>query len=148
MSFFTDFFTIEWLSSQFFHRLGNTHFQSSQFSQSSQTAQTRVTRIGLLLQIVNHLMTVVRTHRNRYLTTLLHEQEVLHYMIHVYISFQVISFMEVTFGITLCAAQVYEINTVAPAFQRHKPLDSLGTASTSLRKSSSVLMIRGKPKID
>ena len=59
-------------SSFFHHRFGNSHFKSSQLGQSSQTAQTGIAGIRFLVQVIYHLMAVVRTHRYGCLTALLH----------------------------------------------------------------------------
>ena len=61
-------------------------------------------------------MTMIRTHRNRYSTTLLHFQQVLNYMIHVHITLQMIRLIKVPFSITLGTAQMNKIDTVSPTF--------------------------------
>lgn len=58
-------------------------------------------------------MTVVRTHSDRTFTTLLQKNQALHYVVHIYISFQVVSFIEVSFFVTLRTTQVYKVDTIA-----------------------------------
>ena len=84
-------------------------------------------------------------------------------MIHIHITLQVVGLIEISFRVTLSTAEMHKVDTspqrvIIPAkslradtpnepVHRHKPLDGLGTASTNFSKSSSVLMIRGKPRI-
>src|SRR5699024_9829857 len=96
--------------------LGNTHFQPAEFRQPAETSQTGVTRIRFLLQIVNHLMAVVRTHRDGTFTTLLQKNQALHYIIHVHIPFQMVSLIKIPFRITFRTAQMHKIDTVAETF--------------------------------
>ena len=93
-------------------RLCDTHFQSAQFCQSAQATDAGVARIGFLLQVVHHLMSVVGTHGNGYLTLLLQFEESFHDVIHIHITFQVVGFVEVAFRVALRAAQVNEIDAV------------------------------------
>ena len=61
-------------------------------------------------------MSVVGTHGDRAFTTLLQKNKSLHYVVHIYISFQVVGFVEVAFLITLRTAQMHKVHTVAKTF--------------------------------
>ena len=80
---------------------GNTKLQSAQFCQTTQTTDTAITGVGLLLQVIAHLMSMIRTHNNALLALLLNLEEGLHDLVHRNIAFKVVSLVEVTLGIAL-----------------------------------------------
>ena len=45
-------------------RLCDAHFETSKFGQTSQTTNATIARIALFMEVVNHTVTVVGTHRN------------------------------------------------------------------------------------
>ena len=96
----------------FVQRFGYTHFQSTKLCQSAQTADTGIAGIGFLLQVVYHLVSVVGSHRDRDTTALLQFKEGFHHVIHVHVSFQVVGFVEIAFGVALCTAQMDKVDAV------------------------------------
>lgn len=95
-----------------FHRLRDSHLQSAKLGKPSQSADAGVAGIGLLAQVVHHLVSVVGAHGDGGAAALLHQEEGFHHVVHVYVSFQVVCFVEVAFGIALRAAQVDEVDAV------------------------------------
>lgn len=122
-------------------RLCDTHFQSAQFCQSAQAADAGVSRIGFLLQVVHHLVSVVGTHGDGYLSLLLQFEESFHDVIHIHITFQVVGFVEVAFCVTLCAAEVDEVDTVTELL--HHAFQVVGAAYTERTgaKTKSVALV-------
>ena len=96
-------------------RLRNTHLQSAKLGQSAQAADAGVAGIGLLAEVVHHLMPVVGTHGDGHAAALLHLEEGFHDVVHVYVALQVIGLVEVAFGVALGAAQVDEVDAVGKA---------------------------------
>lgn len=112
----------------FVQRFGYTHFQSTKFCQSTQAADTGIAGIGFLLQVVHHLVPMVRAHWDGDATMLLQFKEGFHHVIHVHVSFQVVGFVEVAFGVALRTAQVDEVDAVGKLL--HDGCTVVGTAYT------------------
>ena len=100
---------------QLVNRFRNSHFQSAQFGQSAQAADARVAGVGLLAQVVHHLVSVVGTHGDGDAAALLQFEEGLHHAVHVDVALQVVGLVEVSFSVALGGAQVHEVDTVGEA---------------------------------
>ena len=83
---------------------GYAHLQTAQLSQAAQTADTGIAGIGFLLQVVNHLVTVVGTDGNGLAATLFQIKECSHHTVHVDVAFQMICFHKIAFAVALGAS--------------------------------------------
>lgn len=77
-------------------------------------------------------MSMIGTHGDGYLSLLLQFKESPHYVIHVYVAFKMIGFVEIAFGIALSAAEVNEVNTVTKPV--HHAFEVVGTAYTQANR--------------
>ncbi len=65
------------------------------------------------MKIVQHLMPVVRPHRQRNLPPLLHCQRFFYHRHHINIATQMIGFEKIPFGIPFGTAQMNEMNMIS-----------------------------------
>src|SRR5690606_26186692 len=97
-------------------------FQATKFGQSPQPADGGISGIGLLFEVVQHLVSMIGAHGQTMVRTpcgdalLLFLDQSLYHGEHIHIPIQVLGFMEIPLDIPSGAAKVDEIDAVPQAF--------------------------------
>ncbi len=95
----------------FGHAAQDAELKTSDFCQSAQSSYGRIARIGLFLQIIQHLVTMVGSDRNMASLEFHGKDEFSNDGIHVHVSFEVVVFKKIPFCIPSGAAQVDEVDS-------------------------------------
>lgn len=91
------------------HAFTYAKLQPPYFSQPAQTAYSRVTGVCFFMQVIQHLVAVVRPHGNAAPALLHYFNQSLYYGKHINIAVKMVGFKKIAFIISFGAAQVYKV---------------------------------------